>query len=428
MKVGIVGLGYVGLPLCLRFGRAGVEALGFDRDEAKVAKINRRESYIRHIASSELAALIDAGRLRATADLAEIAECQAVLICVPTPLDEQGRPDMDCVFSTGKNLAPYLTEGMTVILESTVYPGATEQELRVILERGSGKRAGRDFSLAYSPEREDPGRSEVDGVGLPKIVAGLTPRCRERAVEFYRRITDQVVMASRCREAEAAKLLENAYRSVNIALANEFKLVCDPLGIDVWEVVELARTKPFGFQAFYPGPGVGGHCIPIDPVYLSWKARQHGVTARLVELAGSINTGMPDYVFEKTAEVLEQAATAMAQAKVLILGIAYKPGVDDDRGSPSYRLMELFATAGASVDYYDPHVPAIWAGRGHRHLAGKQSIGWTRETIASYDVTVIATDHREIAWQELGDWAACIVDTRNVMEPFAPVAGRLVKA
>ena len=410
MKVAVIGLGYAGLPLCLRLARAGAEVAGIDRDPAKVEALRRKESYIGHIPAEEIAPLVERNRFGAFTETARARGCDAVLICVPTPLDESGDPDMGCVFSTGRDLAPHLARGMTVILESTVYPGATENELRTILEQGSGLEAGCEFHLAYSPEREDPGRSGASSI--PKIVGGLTPECRRRAMEVYRPVTERLVPASGCRQAEAAKLLENAYRSVNIALVNEIKMFCDPLGIDIWEVIELARTKPFGFQPFHPGPGVGGHCIPIDPAYLSWKAREHGATARLIDLAGEINHSMPDYVFGRTAQALDHR---LEGRRILILGVAYKPDVDDDRGSPAYRLIELFTRAGAAVDYHDPHIPVIRPGRGHEHLSGMRSVPLEKATVASCDAVVVATGHAAVDYRQLGRWARLVVDTRNVM-------------
>ncbi len=414
MRAAVVGLGYVGLPLCLRLARAGTEVLGIDADPAKVEAIARGESYIGHIPSGELAPLVDRGLLRAASRADGAATCQAVLICVPTPLGESGEPDMRHVLGTGRDLAPHLSPGATVILESTVYPGATENDLRAVLEEGSGLVAGRDFHLAYSPEREDPGRGGDPGE-IPKIVGGLTPECRRRAMEVYRPAVPRLVPASDCRQAEAAKLLENAFRSVNIALVNELKTVFGPMGVDIWEAISLARTKPFGFKAFYPGPGVGGHCIPIDPLYLSWKARRHGMEARLVDLASEINHSMPVWVLERTEEALARRSVPLSRARILILGVAYKPDVDDDRGSPAYRLIDLFAAAGAEVDYHDPHIPAIRPGRGHRSLSGMRSVPWERDTIASYHAVVVATGHRGVDYRELGEWARCVVDTRNVV-------------
>ncbi|MCS1408617.1 MAG: UDP-N-acetyl-D-glucosamine 6-dehydrogenase [Verrucomicrobia subdivision 3 bacterium] len=428
MKIGIIGLGYVGLPLCLQFGRSGAEVLGIDVDQEKVDLINRGKSFIKHIESAEIEKLTINGRLRATTEIAEASGCDGVLICVPTPLNKYREPDLGYVFSTGEKLAPFITKGMTVVLESTTYPGTTDEDLRAILERRSGKRAGTDFYLAYSPEREDPGNPDSQVGKIPKVVGGCTPTCQAKAAAIYKTAIETIVPVSNCRAAEATKLLENIFRSVNIALVNELKVIYDQMGIDVWEVIEAAKTKPFGYKAFYPGPGLGGHCIPIDPFYLTWKARQYGISTRFIELAGEINTAMPEYVIQRTMDVLNQRGKALNGAKILIIGLAYKANVDDDRESPSYRLMELFREKLATVDYYDPYIPVIRPKREYSHFKGKASVSWKEEQISAYDAVVISTAHQNVNYKELGNWASCIIDTRDVMNGVELVDGRVIKA
>jgi UDP-N-acetyl-D-glucosamine dehydrogenase len=428
MKIGIVGLGYVGLPLGLQFARAGVEVLGFDIDPDKVARLNRGQSYIKHIDSSTVAVEVRARRFAATADFRKIQEVNAIIICVPTPLTKQREPDISFILETGRAVAPHLKKGMLVVLESTTYPGTTDGELREVLETISGLKAGVDFHLAFSPEREDPGNPASKVADIPKVVGGYTPACLKLAVAVYSRAVKTVVPVASCREAEATKLLENIFRSVNIALVNELKVVYAEMGIDIWEVINAAKTKPFGFMAFYPGPGLGGHCIPIDPFYLTWKAREFGQNTRFIELAGEINTAMPHHVVARTAAALNAAKKPLNGSKVLILGLAYKANVDDDRESPSYVLMDLFHGQGAKVAYYDPHVPVIRHTREHPHWAGTKSVRWTRAAIAAFDVVVIATAHAAVNYNELAQWSKCIVDTRNVMAPITTKKGQVWKA
>ena len=428
MKIGIIGLGYVGLPLCLQFSKTGANVIGVDIDEKKVNSINRGESYIKHIKPSDILVLVKSNCFRATSNMAEASECDAIIICVPTPLNKHREPDLKYVFSTGENLAPFITDGMVVILESTIYPGATEEDLRKILERGSGKKAGIDFYLAYSPERESPGNLNSQIYKIPKVVGGFTPRCQEKAESVYKSAIETVIPVSSCRAAEATKLLENIFRSVNIALVNELKIIYSRMGIDIWEVIEAAKTKPFGYKAFYPGPGLGGHCIPIDPFYLTWKARQYGISTRFIELAGEVNISMPGYVFQRTVDALNRRGKALKGAKILILGLAYKEEVDDDRESPSYKLMEMFLETLAVVDYYDPYIPLIRPRRESNLLSGQKSIHWNRETITQYDAVVISTAHRKINYGELSVWADCIVDTRNIMKTQKVKRDQLIKA
>lgn len=428
MKIGIIGLGYVGLPLCIQFGRSGAEVIGIDIDEKKVDSINQGESFIKHISSKDIGSLVSQDRLRATTNMAEASSCDGILICVPTPLNKNREPDLSYVFSTGEKLAPHISQGTTIVLESTTYPGTTDEDLRAILEDGSGKTAGVDFHLAYSPEREDPGNPDSQVAVIPKVVGGYSQSCLQKARELYSIAIQTTVPVSSCRAAEATKLLENIFRSVNIALVNELKVIYEQMGIDIWEVIEAAKTKPFGYKAFYPGPGLGGHCIPIDPFYLTWKARQYGISTQFIELAGEVNTSMPEYVIQRTMDTLNEGGKALNGAKILIIGLAYKAEVDDDRESPSYRLIELFTAKLSLVDYYDPYVPVIRPSREHGHLSGKKSIEWNRKTISQYDAIVISTAHSIVNYAELRDWGRRIVDTRNVMHGIGVKEGQLTKA
>ena len=427
-RVAIVGMGYVGLPLALQFVKSGASVLGIDVDESKVRRLNEGESYIKHIASDEIAAARNDGRFSATTDFAEIADVAAVIICVPTPLSKNRDPDISYVLDTGRAIAPHLRKGVLIALESTTYPGTTDENLRLVLEQGSGLVAGVDFHLAYSPEREDPGNPASKVGEVPKLVGGLTPACLEVALEIYGKAVKNLVPVSSCRVAEAAKLLENIFRSVNIALVNELKVVYAAMGIDIWEVVAAAKTKPFGFMPFYPGPGLGGHCIPIDPFYLTWKAHEFECATRFIELAGEINTSMPGYVVERIAEALNHAKKPLNGSRILVVGLAYKPNVDDERESPSYRIMELLKRKGGEVSYHDPYVPVIGPTREHAEWAGTASVAWNRETIGAFDLVVISTAHACVNYDELAEWASCIVDTRNVMSGLDAAAGKVWKA
>ena len=415
MKIAIVGLGYVGLPLSLQFARSGVTVLGLDIDPAKVEALNGGRSYIKHIPADAIAAAVDTGALVASTDFSRVQEAEAVIICVPTPLNKNREPDISFIIETGKAIAPHLAKGTLVVLESTTYPGTTDEDLREVLEAGSSWKAGVDFHLAFSPEREDPGNAQSKVEVIPKVIGGYTPACLERTKALYGRAIKTLVPVSSCRAAEATKLLENIFRSVNIALVNELKLVYGAMDIDIWEVIQAARTKPFGFMAFSPGPGLGGHCIPIDPFYLTWKAREYGQHTRFIELAGEVNTAMPEYVVNRTAEALNALRKPMNGSRVLVLGLAYKPNVDDDRESPSYILMDLLKARGAEVAYFDPYVPVIRMTREHSHWAGTCSVSWNRETLQGFDAVIIATNHQAVNYQELADWVSCIVDTRNAM-------------
>ena len=428
MKISVVGLGYVGLPLSLQFARSCVTVLGLDVDYKKVQLLNEGQSYIKHIQSSAVSELVRSGKFSASRDFSRIKEVEAVIICVPTPLNKNREPDLSFILDTGRAIAPHLMKGALVVLESTTYPGTTDSELRTVLEEGSRMRAGVDFHLAFSPEREDPANEQNKVKLIPKVVGGYTPACLDRAMALFDKAIDTLVPVSSCRVAEATKLLENIFRSVNIALVNELKLVYAAMGIDIWEVIEAAKTKPFGFMPFYPGPGLGGHCIPIDPFYLTWKARESGKHTRFIELAGEINTAMPAYVVQRVTDALNTRSKAVNGSRVLILGLAYKPNVDDERESPSYVLMDLLSARDAELEYYDPYVPVIKPTREHSHWAGKKSVEWDRSTIESFDLVLIATNHSCVNYQELADWAHCIVDTRNAMSAARVPPGKVWKA
>ena len=428
MKIAVVGLGYVGLPLSLQFARSCVTVLGLDVDATKVQLLNEGQSYIKHIEPSTIAELVRSGKFSASTEFSRIKEVEAVIICVPTPLTKNREPDISFVINTGRAVAPYLSKGALVVLESTTYPGTTDEDLRVVLEEGSGMKAGLDFHLAFSPEREDPANRESKVKSIPKVVGGYTQACLARAMSLYGQAIDELVPVSSCRVAEATKLLENIFRSVNIALVNELKIVYGAMGIDIWEVIEAAKTKPFGFMPFYPGPGLGGHCIPIDPFYLTWKAREFGQRTRFIELAGEINTRMPEHILNRVADALNSQRKALNSSKILVVGLAYKPNVDDERESPSYALMDLLSQRGAEVEYHDPYVPMIKPTREHARFAGKKSVNWNTGNIASFDLVLIATNHACVNYQELADWARCIVDTRNAMASVQVAPGKVWKA
>jgi len=428
VKIAIVGLGYVGLPLSIQFARSGVTVLGLDVDAEKVELLNKGHSYIKHIDSAAMAEMTKTGLFCASTDFARIREVDAVIICVPTPLNKNREPDISFVIKTGRMIAPHLAKGTLVVLESTTYPGTTDEDLRKVLEEGSRMKAGVEFYLAFSPEREDPANEQSKVKLIPKVVGGYTRACLEQAMALYGKAIDTPVAVSSCRVAEATKLLENIFRSVNIALVNELKLVYGAMGIDIWEVIEAAKTKPFGFMPFYPGPGLGGHCLPIDPFYLTWKAREYGRHTRFIELAGEINTAMPEYVVHRVTDVLNDRNKAVRGSRILILGLAYKPNVDDERESPGYVLMDLLSERGAQVEYHDPYVPVIRPTREHSRWAGKKSVEWNPATIESFDLVLIATNHSCISYQELANWAQCIVDTRNAMATVQVAVGKVWKA
>ena len=428
MKIAIVGLGYVGLPLCLQFARNNVEVIGLDIDGFKVSSINAGKSYIEHIDGTAIKEAVQSGRLTASADFGRVKEVEAVIICVPTPLNKNREPDISYIIKTGEAIARHLQKGTLVVLESTTYPGTTDTDLREVLEAGSNLKAGTDFHLAFSPEREDPGNPDSKVAKIPKVIGGFTPACLEKTKELYSKAIQTLVPVSSCRAAEATKLLENIFRSVNIALVNELKMVYGAMDIDVWEVINAAKTKPFGFMAFYPGPGLGGHCIPIDPFYLTWKAREYGQNTRFIELAGEVNTSMPQFVIHRVTDALNARQKPLKGSRVLILGLAYKANVDDDRESPSYTLLDMLKRQGAHAAYYDPHVPVIRPTREHPHWAGTRSVAWNKETISSFDVVLISTAHKAVNYQELADWSQGIVDTRNAMSGSKVDPAKLWKA
>jgi UDP-N-acetyl-D-glucosamine dehydrogenase len=413
----------VGLPLGLVFCEAGFRVTGFDVDPAKVAALGRGESYIRHIGPERVKAAFQSGRYRATTDFDGIRDCDAVLICVPTPLGRHREPDNSYIHRTAEEIARRLRPGQLVVLESTTYPGTTDEEVRPILER-SGLRTPEDFLLAFSPEREDPGNTRFNTRSIPKVVGGVNAPSTAAAAALYGAALDKVVPVSNARVAESAKLLENVFRSVNIALVNELKVIFGRMGIDVWEVIEAAKTKPFGFMPFYPGPGLGGHCIPLDPFYLSWKAAEHGEWARFIELAGEINTRMPAYVVSRVGEALNEDGKPLKGSRILLLGLAYKADIDDDRESPSYEIIELLQHAGALVDYCDPHFPV--ARHGRKHALDMASVPVDADTFGSYDAVVIATAHTFFKDPALYRKTRLVVDTRNAVPGDA--GPRIVKA
>jgi UDP-N-acetyl-D-glucosamine dehydrogenase len=407
-----VGLGYVGLPLASAFAHAGLRVLGVDTDESKVERLRRGESYIARVPSDLLGRLVSEGRFEATTDHGRLAEADSVSICVPTPVDEAKAPDLTAVRETAKLVGKALRPGQLIVLESTTYPGTTDEVVRPILEEESGLSAERDFLLAFSPEREDPGNREHSVTSIPKVVGGVTPAATEAAAELYGRIAPEIVRVSSARVAEATKMLENTYRAVNIALVNELKVVFERMGIDIWEVIAAAKTKPFGFQAFTPGPGMGGHCIPVDPFYLSWKARTLSVEARFIELAGVVNVEMPRYVVSRLDEALDARGRTLSGAKVLLLGAAYKPDVDDDRESPFYEIAELLVARGAEVSYHDPFVPRLKPMR--RHDLGLESVPLTEENLSRADAVVVVTNHSAFDAGFIVRHARLVVDTRNL--------------
>lgn len=411
--IGIVGLGYVGLPLVLRFAEVGFKVLGFDVDESKNKNLLEGKSYIKHIPSADIKNIVDKDLFDATTDMSRLSEADAVIICVPTPLTGKREPDMSYVEATARDIAKYLRKGQLISLESTTYPGTTDELLLPKFEEaGDGFKVGVDFYLAYSPEREDPGRTDFSTQTIPKVVGGVTPKCLEVASSLYGTVIDQVVEVSTTRAAELTKLLENIYRCVNIALVNELKMLTDKMGIDIWEVINASSTKPFGFQAFYPGPGLGGHCIPIDPFYLTWKAKEFDFYTRFIELAGEINTGMPEYVCAKVMDGLNDSGKSLKGAKVLILGAAYKKDVDDMRESPSIHLIQILQDKGATVDYHDPYVPKLPRQRSHSLDMESVDLG----TIKNYDCVLISTDHSSIDYKWVVENSQLVVDTRGVTQ------------
>ena len=425
VRGGIIGLGYVGLPLVQHLCDAGCRVLGFDIDPVKAEKINRGESYIRHVDSEWIAKTVQNGFFEATADFSRLAEADCISICVPTPLEEHNEPDLTYVRATGESIAKFLRPGQLIILESTTYPGTTAEVLLPILEQ-SGLKVGEDFYLAYSPEREDPGNPTFTIRSIPKVIGGHTPRCAELCAKYYNLIFERVVMVSNPATAELTKLLENIFRAVNIALVNELKMLCDKMGLDVWEVIDAAATKPFGYMPFYPGPGLGGHCIPIDPFYLSWKAQEYGFSTRFIELAGQINTHMPQYVVTRVLETLNERGKTLKGAKVLVLGVAYKKDVDDPRESPSLRLIELLQSYGADVSYNDPYIPSL--PRMRKYDLTMDSTALTPESLAAVDCVLISTAHSDYDFDQIVRHAPLIFDTRNATRTVSEGREKIVKA
>ncbi|MEZ6140707.1 MAG: nucleotide sugar dehydrogenase [Zavarzinella sp.] len=410
IRVGVIGLGYVGLPLIRAFADAGLKTLGFDIDTRKVTALNSGQSYIRQIPDTDIQRMQSRG-FEATDRYDRLGEVDVVLICVPTPLTESREPDLKYVEESTYAIAGQLRRGQLIVLESTTYPGTTRQVCQPILER-TNLRAGHDFFLAFSPEREDPGNPKHGLASIPKIVGGCDLRSSELATALYQTIVPEVVTVSSAEVAEASKILENTYRAVNIALVNEMKMLYDRMDINVWEVIDAAKTKPFGFQAFYPGPGLGGHCIPIDPFYLTWLARKHGMNTRFIELAGEINTSMPEYVVAQVMDRLNDAGKALKGSKIMLLGMAYKKNVDDPRESPGFELMNLLLKKGAKVQYHDPYIPVLPKMRRWPHLR-MESSPYQREILAAQDAVIVVTDHSDIDYQLLCDAAPLVIDTRN---------------
>jgi UDP-N-acetyl-D-glucosamine dehydrogenase len=422
LKIGIIGLGYVGLPLSLRFAEKGHKITGFDSDPAKVEKLNAGQSYIKHIGAENVARQVASGHFSATADFAKLRDMDAVLICVPTPLDERREPDLSYVRQTAESIAPNLQRGQLIVLESTTYPGTTEEVMLPILEAGglrcpissgaNGEDPPTDFYMAFSPEREDPGNKQYGLGQIPKVVGGINPASLRAAAALYGQIVPKIVEVSSTRAAEMVKLLENIFRCVNIALVNELKLLCQRMGLDIWEVIGGAATKPFGFTAFYPGPGLGGHCIPVDPYYLSWKAREYDFATRFIELAGEINTSMPYHVITAVADALNHREKSLKGSRILLLGMAYKKDVDDLRESPSLKLLQLLMDHGAHVDYNDPYFPTLHPMRRYDY-SRMRSVALSDAVIASYDCVLIATDHSAYDYPAIVNAARLVVDTRN---------------
>lgn len=422
-QIGVVGLGYVGLPLVSEFCKKGFSVTGFDVDPEKVALLNQGKSYIKHIDPAQIKQCLTS--FSPTTDFSLLAKMDCIIICVPTPLNKYREPDMSYVFDTTRAIAANLRNEQLIVLESTTYPGTTDEDMRAILEE-TGLKAGTDFYLAYSPEREDPNSNDFTTATIPKVVGGYTPECLEVAIALYNQILEKTVPVSSTKVAEATKLLENIYRAVNIALVNELKMLFDRMDIDIWEVIEAAKTKPFGFQAFYPGPGLGGHCIPIDPFYLTWKAREYDFATRFIQVAGEINTQMPYYVIDKITLILNQLEKTLNGSKILLLGMAYKKDVDDQRESPSIKVAQLLKDQGVEVTYSDMHVPVC---RGHRHYPDidMQSVELTEDCLRATDVVVLLTDHSEFDYAFIESHAQCVVDTRNAFAQHGIISPKITK-
>jgi UDP-N-acetyl-D-glucosamine dehydrogenase len=432
--IGIIGLGYVGLPLALEYAIKGFRTIGFDIDERKIPILNAGKSYIKHIKEDKIQKTVKSRKFIATADFSRLPEADAIIICVPTPLNEHREPDMTYIENSGKIIAQYLREGQFVSLESSTYPGTTEEILLPMFENApltqkTGKKkfvVGKDFYLAFSPEREDPNNPKYSTATIPKVVGGVTPNCLKIALELYNQVIVKTVPVSSPRAAEATKLLENIYRSINIALVNELKIVFSKMNIDVWEVIDAASTKPFGFQPFYPGPGLGGHCIPIDPFYLTWKAREFEINTKFIELAGEINTFMPYYVVERASEVLNKFKKSLNGSRILILGASYKKDIDDMRESPSLKLIEILREKGAKVDYNDPYVPKLPKTR--RYQYDMVSVELSKNTLSKYDLVLLSTDHSTYNYKFITSASKLILDTRNAFERAGVKSDKLFKA
>jgi len=435
LRVGIIGMGYVGLPLALRFAEAGHRVTGFDTDPAKIEKLNRGQTYIQHIPQNKIQQFVQSKHFGATGDFARIADLDAVIICVPTPLDQRREPDLSYVEQTARSILPHLQRGQLVVLESTTYPGTTEELVLPVLEETGLKcpiahgpdheQIATDFFLAFSPEREDPGNKQYGLAQIPKVVGGVNPPSGRAAVSLYAQIVSRVVPVSTTKAAEMTKLLENIFRCVNIALVNEMKLLSQRMGIDIWEVIDAAATKPFGFMPFYPGPGLGGHCIPVDPFYLSWKAREYDFATRFIELAGEVNTAMPYHVVEAAAGAMNDRQKAVKGSRILVLGVAYKKDVDDMRESPSLKIIELLSARGAKVDYNDPYFAEIPKLR-HYNFQGMKSVPLDAKTLAGYDCVLIATDHSQYDYNQIVEASQLIVDTRNATRRIARHRNKIV--
>ncbi len=427
-RVGVIGLGYVGLPLALTAAQAGFHVTGFDIDPAKITAITARQSYIEAAPDAVLAAEVDAGRFTATTDFTTLGACDVIVICVPTPLTRHREPDLTYITRTCDDIGRTLRAGQLIALESTTYPGTTDGPVRTILER-TGLRSGQDFFLGFSPEREDPGNRAFNTATIPKVVAGDGPAAGALMQAFYGAVVKSVVPVSTTATAEAVKLTENIFRAVNIALVNELKVIYEAMGVDIWEVIEAAKTKPFGYMPFYPGPGLGGHCIPIDPFYLTWKSREYDLTTRFIELAGEINSGMPRHVVTRLAEALDRRrGRALSRSKVLVIGLAYKRNVPDIRESPSLKLIELIEERGGTAAYHDPHVPKIPKTRAYGALMGRASVPLTEHNVRGFDAVLVSTDHDGIDWAALARWSPLIIDTRNVFARSGITADHIVKA
>jgi len=427
-KIGIIGLGYVGLPLAHAFVNNSFSVLGFDIDESKINKLKSSQSYIKYIPASQIAEMNNTGRFQATVDHAQLREVDVIIICVPTPLTKHREPDMSYVVSTTEAIKPYLKSGHLIILESTTYPGTTEEVLKTILEK-SGLICGQDFFLGYSPEREDPGNINYKISSIPKVVGGDDPDTLEMCVALYGAIAAGVVPVSSVKTAEAVKLTENIFRSVNIALVNELKIVFEKMGIDVWEVIEAAKSKPFGYMPFYPGPGLGGHCIPIDPLYFTWKAHEYGISTRIIALAGQINTSITFRIVPRVGEALDgRFSCGLRGSKLLILGIAYKKNVDDMRESPALEIMEILRERGAEVFYYDPFIPEIEKTREHMELAGMKSIECTAEELEKIDAVIVCADHDNVDYNFIVENSSLVIDTRNATKTVKHHRDRIFKA